>query len=283
VADQHVALAAMDDPALEGALRDLASAVDYPSAGGPATTDIATRVRQRIAASPPLPPRRGLTSWLAGRPLRRSLVVAIAVLLALAAVAGAVGLGLPGIRILFGGPTPPPVASPIASPSTSGTSPGTVGQTLGLGTKVSMDEAERLAGIDLVLPTDPAIGPPDGAYLLANRVTVAWPERPGLPADPASGVGLLLSQFRGSVNQGIYDKYLDSDAELTPVTVNGNRGYWISGPPHFFAYVDPSGRVVEDTRRVVGDTLIWADGDITYRLEALIGMDEAIRLAESLR
>jgi hypothetical protein len=268
----------MDDLTLEGALRDLSAALAYPSAG-PATSDVATKVRQRVATAAPATPRRGLGGWLAGRPLRGSLVVAIAALLILAAVAGAVGLGLPGIRILFGGPTPPPVASPSASSA----SPGTLGQSLGLGTRVSLDEAERLAGIDLVLPADPAVGPPDGAYLLANRVALVWPERPGLPADPASGVGLLISEFRGEVTQGIYDKYLDSEARLTPITVNGDRGYWISGPPHFFVYVDPDGRVVDDSRRVVGDTLIWADGDITYRLESRVGMEEAIRLAESLR
>ena len=279
MADQRSALSAMDDLALEGALRDLSTVLAYPSAR-PEATDLATRVRQRIVAAPPVARRGGLTGWLAGRPLRRSLVVAIAVLLALAAVAGAVGLGLPGIRIQFGGPTPPPVPSPS---TTGGASPVTLGQTLGLGTRVSIDDAQRLADIDLVLPTDPAIGPPAGAYLLANRVALVWPERPGLPADPASGVALLISEFRGSVNDGIYDKYLESDAQLTPVTVNGNRGFWISGPPHFFAYVDPSGRTVEDTRRAVGDTLIWADGDVTYRLEALVGMEEAIRLAESLR
>ena len=96
-------------------------------------------------------------------------------------------------------------------------------------------------------------------------------------------MGLLISQFQGGVDQGYYYKILDSGVEVTPVTVNGYHGYWISGPPHFFFYVDPSGKIVDDTHRVVGDTLIWADGDITYRLESQLGMEEAIRLAESLR
>ena len=42
---------------------------------------------------------------------------------------------------------------------------------------------------------------------------------------------------------------------VTPVTVGGNPGYWISGPPHFFYYVDPSGKDVDDSHRIVGDTL----------------------------
>lgn len=277
MAEPRGTVAAMDDLALEGALRDLSTAVAYPTAGA-AGSDIAARVRQTIVAAPPAR-RGGLLRWLRGRPVRRSVVVAIAALLVLAAVAGAVGLGVPGIRIIFGGPTPPPS---VASPSGAGGSPGTLGQTLGLGTRVPIEEAERLAGLDLVLPTDPAIGPPAGAFVFANRVALVWPERPGLRADPSTGIGLLISQFRGDVDRGYYTKTLDTDAQLTPVTVDGSPGYWISGPPHFFFYVDPSGRTVDDVHRVVGDTLIWSDGDVTYRLESQLGMEEAIRLAESL-
>ena len=107
----------------------------------------AARVAELIAANPRPAAGRGfsLMSWLRGRPIRRSLAVAVAVLLVVAAVAGAVGLGVPGIRILFGGPTPSP--SGPASPSPSKTPPaslGTLGQSLGLGAKVSLDEAERL-------------------------------------------------------------------------------------------------------------------------------------------
>jgi len=276
VAERRASLAAIDDVALEGALRDLATALAYPAAGS-AASDIASRVRQRIVAEPPASARRNPFGWLGGRPIRRSLVVAIAALLVLAAVAGAVTFGLPGIRIIFGGPTP----SLIASPSAPIGSP--VGQALGVGTLLSIEDAERLADLDLILPPDPAIGPPDAAYLLANRVALVWSERPGLPADPATGVGLLLSEFKGTIDDGYFQKTLESGTEVTPVTVNGGPGYWISGPPHFFWFVDPSGQAIDDVHRVVGDTLIWTDGDVTYRLESQLGMDEAIRLAESLR
>ena len=55
---------------------------------------------------------------------------------------------------------------------------------------------------------------------------------------------------------------------MTPVTVNDGRGYWIDGPAHFFYYRDPTGQFVDETAREVGDTLIWNDGEITYRLES---------------
>jgi len=290
VAEQRRAIAAMDDAALAGALGDLAAAIAYPSAASGAS-DIAAIVRQRLVAGPPARKPSGILSWIGRRPVRRSVLVAIAAILVLAAIAGAVGLGLPGIRIVFGGPTQSaptatPSPSPTPTPSAGSTAPAAsnpVGSTMGLGTAVSLDDAARIGGLDLVLPPDPAIGPPDAVYTLADRVALVWSERPGLPADPDYGVGLLLSEFRGHVDEGYYQKTLDSSAQVKPVTVNGHAGYWISGTPHFFYYVDPSGKAVDDSHRIVGDTLIWADGDVTYRLESQLPMEAAIRLAESLR
>jgi hypothetical protein len=267
----------MDDAALERALRDLAPALAFPSAVSGAT-DVASRVRQRLVAGPPVPSRAGPLDWIRRRPVRRSLLVAVAALLILAAVAGAVGLGLPGIRIFFGGPTPPPATQ---TPKPAPSSP--LGVTMGLGTALPIEDVARLAGLDLILPPDPSIGPPDVAYLLANRAALVWSARPGLPADPDTGVGLLISEFRGNVDQGYYGKTLGNGNVVTPVTVDGHPGYWISGPQHFFYFVDPTGRDVDDSHRVVGDTLIWSTGDTTYRLESRLSMEEAIRLAESLR
>jgi len=290
VAEQRRAIAAMDDAALAGALGDLAAAIAYPSAASGAS-DIAAIVRQRLITGPQARQASGIGGWIGRRPVRRSVLVAIAAILVLAAIAGAVGLGLPGIRIVFGGPTPSaptatPSHSPTPTPSAGSTAPAAshpAGSTMGLGTAVSLDDAARIGGLDLVLPPDPAIGPPDAVYTLADRVALVWSERPGLPADPDYGVGLLLSEFRGHVDDGYYQKTLDSSARVTPVTVNGHSGYWISGAPHFFYYVDPSGKVVDDSHRIAGDTLIWADGDVTYRLESQLPLEAAIRLAESLR
>src|SRR5262245_15524226 len=272
----------MDDATLEGSLRDLAPALAYPQVPAGAN-DIAATVRQRIAAAPPVRERGGVLGWMGRRPLRRSLLVAVAALLILAAVAGAIGLGVPGIRIFFGGPSPTPPGSQPATqtPQPAPTNP--LGIAMGLGTAVPIEEAARIAGVDFILPQDPKLGPPEVAYILANSAALVWGDRPGLPADPDTGVGLVLSQFRGKVDQGYYGKTLGEGTTVTPVTVSGHPGYWISGEQHFFYYVDPSGRDHDDSHRVVGDTLIWSNGETTYRLESRLGKDEAIRLAESLR
>jgi hypothetical protein len=252
--------------------------------GAAAGQDLAARARARIVAAGSERGRGpGAAGWFgpAGRrPLRRSLVLAVAALLVLAAIAGAVTAWLPGIRITFGDGPPP---SAVASPSGAIGSPlGPIGSALGLGTSVTLDEAEALAGLDLILPGDPAIGLPDAVFVNAGRVSLVWAPRPGLPAAGSDGIGLLISEFRGVVDDGYYQKVLRAPASVTEVTVDGARGYFIGGPPHYFIYVDENGREVDDSHRVVGDTLIWSRGDVTYRLESGLDMDAAVRLAGSL-
>jgi hypothetical protein len=83
------------------------------------------------------------------------------------------------------------------------------------------------------------------------------------------------------VDDGVIHKVVSSGATSTPVTVNGEHGWWLSGDPHFFYYETANG-VVSDERRWVGDVLLWADGPITHRLETSLGQDAAIDLAESM-
>ena len=93
----------------------------------------------------------------------------------------------------------------------------------------------------------------------------------------------MISEFRGNVDAGFFEKILGPGTTLTKVTVGGSPGYWISGAPHFFFYIDPQGQAVNDDHPTVGDVLLWTKGDVTYRLETSLGMAAAIRLAESLR
>jgi hypothetical protein len=263
------------DDALDAALRGMAAVIAFPTAGDPGR-DIAASVRARLEAEPARHPAGWERFLPATRPLRRSLLLALAALLLLAAVAAAVGLGLPGIRIIVGDP---PSAPPSAAATPAGSAP--LGSSLGLGAALPLDEVEALAGFELVLPPDDVLGEPDAAFISRGRVALLWEARPGLPAG-SDGIGLLISQFRGTVDEGYYEKIVDSGATPEPVRVDGARGYWIAGPPHFFMYIDGNGDPVDDSHRLVGDTLIWTNGDLTFRLESTLGRDGAIELAESL-
>jgi hypothetical protein len=302
VAESRLALGTLPDDELAQALRDLAMSIAFPSTSpaGAGAPDLAERVRLRIELNPPRPSIWRRLSWglglerrsplFGGRPLRRGLVLALVAVLVLAAVAGAVGLGLPGLRIIFGqGPTPGS-ASPSqgSSPATSqGTSPSAsispLGASIGLGTALPLAEVERLAGFAVLMPTNPDLGPPDATYIDNERVTLVWTSRAGLPDTEEPGIGLVLSEFRGQMFDGYFQKILGSGTVLTQATVDGSNGFWLSGAPHFFMYVDPAGKIVNDDRRIVGDTLIWTKEELTFRLETSLGKTEAIRIAESLR
>ena len=73
------------------------------------------------------------------------------------------------------------------------------------------------------------------------------------------------------------------DTRLTPVTVNGGRGYWIDGESHVFFYRDASGNVHSESVRLAGNVLVWEQGGLIVRLEGDISLEEALRIAESVR
>jgi hypothetical protein len=282
-------LARLDDAELEGAVRALSGAIDWPRAA-PSTAsgqDLATRVRIRLAD--PDRPRAAARWWPFLRPVRRSLVLAIAALLALAVIAGAVGLGLPGLRLILGPPPPSAVAPPTSpvttTPAPSGT-PRPPGASLGLGRLVDLDAVTALTGVQVALPTTAGIGAPDAVYVdlgRGNQIAYVWAPGPALPETSEPGIGLIVMRFDGRIDQGFYEKAINTGTTVEPVTVDGSRGYWLSGAMHYFFYVRPDGSVVDDGRRWVGDALIWNDGRSTYRIESALGREATIALAASVR
>ena len=274
-------LRAMSDDELGAALGALAPAVAWPAprlaADGP---DLATRVRARIVAEPHRAERR---SWFSFGPARRAIVLAIVALVVLAAVAGAVAFGVPGIRLIFGDPggTPPPAAAtPLPTPT--GSAP-PAGSSLDLGERVDPATAAERAGFPVRLPADPALGAPDAVYVSGrDEVALVWAPTNDLPPTIESDIGLLIMQFRGSVSPEPIGKIIGSGTTVEPVRI-GDGGYWIEGDPHTYFYLSPDGNLVEEHRRWVGDALIWQEGDLTYRIETSLGKDAAVRIAESLR
>ena len=261
---------------LEAGLADLGRSLAYPVAGDDLAGRVAARLHGRPAAAASWRERLGLGP--SSRPLARALLVAMALLLVLAAVAAAVGLGLPGLRIVFGEPgaTAQPARTAGASVAAR------PGQGLGLGVETSLEAAALDLGWDPLVPAE--LGPPETAWVLNRRLTLVWPSSNRLPELPHPGVGLVLTQFRGHVDEAFYRKQVEAGVtQVEEVTVSGGHGYWLTGEPHVLVYVDEQGRAVEETRRIVGDVLIWRRGELTLRLETALDRDATIALAESLR
>ncbi|MEO5703561.1 MAG: hypothetical protein ABIZ52_03020, partial [Candidatus Limnocylindrales bacterium] len=92
--------------------------------------------------------------------------------------------------------------------------------------------------------------------------------------------GLLFTQNRGESDHGLARKLADAKlASVEPVDVNGAPGAWISGQPHFFWYLAPDGSVIEESRRLVGDTLVWERDGVLYRIEGAMTREYALELA----
>jgi hypothetical protein len=243
---------------LEERLLDLGSAIAFP-ATPPLSGLVADRLRQQ--------PRR---VWL-GRPISRGLALALVATVLLVGIAAAVGIGLGGLRLVFG-PAPSPLPSMLAGP--------------GLGESTTLADARDGVTFSLRVPGLPGLGDPDLVYLAeppaGGVVTFLYRERDGFPADPATNVGLIVTQFRADIGPEVFEKLLNSGVRVTPAHVGGTDAWWIAGGEHFFFYRDARGNVVDTTLRLAGDTLIWEEGGVTHRVEGAPSLAAAIRVAESL-
>jgi hypothetical protein len=181
------------------------------------------------------------------------------------AVAG--WLGLPGIQI-------------STAPNPSATAPGAA---LHLGRRVSLARAADRLGAPVKLPA--VLGPPDAVYA-SEKYPIVWLiYRPAatLPAVAGHNVGLLITELRArSLDQFFYKKMLRTGTEIKDVRIDGAHGYWIHGQPHIIQYHYPLG-TRQEASMVSGNSLIWATGGITYRIELSGDLHEARAIALSMR
>lgn len=224
------------------------------------TPELAVAVERRLAAS--RAPRR--PRWTS----RRSLAVALAVL----AVALAAALAVPGARSALlrffhlEGVTVEVVDSlPAVRPSTSLDL---------LGERVSLGEARRRAGFELVQPA--RFGSPDEVRVGPWGMVSFVYRGPG-------GVRVVLSQFEGQVEPIFLKKVVAGGTRVENVTVGGEPGLFLSGEPHFFLYVSPDGVEHSEPVYLARDVLLWQRGPLTLRLEGQLTPARALELARSVR
>jgi hypothetical protein len=272
------------EPELELALRDLGAHLDFP-----ATPDLALAVATRLREAPAGAGDRRARGRLARLPRlpgwrRLALAGLAAVLLAAAVLVVSPGtreavarrLGLRGIDIRLGGERPTPTVT---------TRPGERLE-LGLGERVTLEEARRRVAFPVLVPTAAGFQRPDAVYVnqqpQGGRVDLVFRARPGLPANPYTDVGLLVTQFQGTLTPDFIKKVV-AGGLVEEVQVAGQPGYWFSGEPHFFTYRDRSGEITDESTRLAGNTLVWQAGAQTLRLEGQLPKQEALRIAESMR
>ena len=269
-------LAGLSDRDLGAALAAMGRDLAFPE-----VPELAGTVLRRLEVEPvrePLMERAARVLGLAPvtrRPARKvALALAAVLILAGGAVAG--GLLVRGVRII--------IAPESMAPPPSSTISGPLGRTLFLGEEATLSQAREQVGFEVLVPT--AGGLPNSVVYVdddppGGRLSLVYPTSPGLPETEETGVGMLVMEFRGRIELPFLEKLVRAD-QVQEVQVGGSPGYWIEGE-HIVTYLDARGATVEERSRLAGNTLLWQRSDVTLRLESALPMEEAIRIAESIR
>ena len=252
-------------PELERMLSQLGRELDWPD-----TPDLPASVRVRLVE--PQGTRWRPKPLVAG--LRRSLALALVVLLLLAAVTAAAVrpardavlefLGLQGATVerRIALPTPPPE------------------RPLDLGRRTTLHSAAERLAFKPLLPADLE---PQGVYVRSGELSLTYLPRPGLPRARSTRLGLLVSEFRGDLDPAYIGKVVGPDALVGRLALAGERALWVAGAPHFFFYRDPNGQVIESELRLAQNVLLVERGNVLVRLEGAFSRERAVGIARSLR
>jgi len=269
------------NPISEEHLQEVASRFRYPP-----TPDVAGAVMERLeSGSRPIVKLR--SAWV----VTGLLILVLAVLFAVPGVRAEIirFLQVGVVRIFPSAPTQtvepssipqlPTTATPMpVSPSTATPAPG-VNEPLytititGLSGETTLAEAQANILFPIRLPEYPAdLGAPDRVFLQEDggMVILVWtvpddPEKARLSLHEIASENIMLSKYQPRV--------------IRETQVNGVYAVWAQGP-----YLVRLTSGSYDFRRTVeGNTLIWEEEGITYRLESDLTLEETIRIAESLK
>jgi len=114
-------------------------------------------------------------------------------------------------------------------------------------------------------------------------LSLAYGPRAGMPEAKSTGLGLLVSEFRGDLAPEYAGKIAGQATRVERLTVDGHRALWLEGAPHFFFYRSPNQPFREERLRIAQNVLLLEDGRLLVRLEGAFGREWAVELARSLR
>lgn len=263
----------------EARLRVTASALPYPP-----TPDVAGAVRRRLAERRPVAAPRSL---VVRRP-RLAWAIAVVVLIAAALLAvpevraGLIRfLQIGAVRIFLVAPSPTPTATP--APTSIGTpfpptatprpTPTLIASLTDLAGETTLENAQTRAGFPIPLPAYPSdLGPPARVFLQdlgGPMVVLVWLD-PDQPNRVRLSLHLLACERCATKTE---------PTVIETTSVNGQPAVWAEGP--YLLQLANGDTVIR--RLIEGHVLIWTDGPITYRLETDLTVEEAVRIAESLK
>jgi len=240
-------------------LADLSGHVDWP-----APSDLVPGVGRRLALPPP---RRRPQHWTAATAVLVVVVVALLLISPQARRVVADLLGVAGIEVSFD----PELETPT-------------GAGLGLGRTVGLQDG--IDSVEFAVSAPDRLGSPDVVFLsglpTSGRLDMVWEGGATLPAAGRHNVGVLYSQFQGSLDGEGFNKSLGRDTEVAVVEIGVVPGFWIEGAPHVISYEDASGTRHAETTRLSGNVMMWESGGVTHRIETSLSLEETLSIAESV-
>jgi len=264
----------MNEMEFENKLRSIANGMEYPRTpdiAGSVTTRLHTTTRPRFNS-------KALT-WS----LTIILVLCSSLMLIPPARAAILEFIQIGVVRIFPQPVTPTIepiltATPVAQLPTTATSSSLSESLLPIlsqmAGKTTLTDAQTKVEFPILLPSYPSdLGQPDYVYVQdadGSMVILVW-----LDSQQPDEVRLSL-HFIPS-NSWVINKM--GPKVIQETHVNKQRAIWAEGPYPLILW---NGNV-EFTRLIEGHVLIWADGVITYRLETDLSLEEAVKIAESLK
>jgi hypothetical protein len=197
---------------------------------------------------PPTPPLVGMVAARVARRRRQRRVLAFAIAAGVAALA--VALAVPGSR-----------ASLLRFFHVRGVTVSVVDRLPPLTAHRSLGQPipPDTAGFRLLLPDGQR---PETVYAGDGGYWLRYP-------------GLVLFEFESGGGPDVLKKVTLGKTDVEYVQVDGDPGVWIGGRHALYL---PGGPPV-----AAGRTLIWQHGRVTLRLEAAVGLERALELAQSVR
>ena len=144
-------------------------------------------------------------------------------------------------------------------------------QRIDFGERVSLEEAERRVGFQLL-----DLGEPDAVFVRGTRMA-------SLVYGPVEKPRLVLSELRGAVWDGMVKKVGSRGTQIENVTIDGERGLFISGTEHFVMFLDENDMITDEPTYLAGTVLLWNRGDLLLRIEGDLTIGEAVALAHAVK
>jgi hypothetical protein len=232
---------------IETALFELGGRIDFPD-----TPELTDDVAARLTL--PDSPKKSVRWWLVAAAVVAFLVLALPG--PRAAIADLLGIGAVQISLVDSLPR---------------------ADALGLlpGDELSLDEAVAAAPY-------PILSPGSAPDVVVLHKTPAGPAiTAGYGRNP-DGYRLLVTQIPAGVEEFALQKLISPATTVTPVDVHGAPGFWIEGGPHVVVLIADDGSIVEDSARLVGNTLLFERDGVTVRIEGGFDLAQALQVAARL-